>query len=674
MQKVIKCLLLGVAFHAVYLGAAQCAFAEDANDNGIPKNFDNPFGAEYTSKPQEDVEAVADYDPDTSYEPLVMEAVALHNMVQLVDGQINNAKGFEYAVWDKTVDQERIKDFDACEVTLLSEYFKQPEELWKKLKGRADELLQEYNATAVEQVADVEDRVAEAMSLSEADRLKRLEELEKSNKKIEVNEDEVLSQFVDASIEWQVGFVVLNSFYPNQDAWAERLTKQTPSLPLWTDQKYLYNRDVWKPKYQAIVDHCKKQDVKLKMKEPEIKDNYKYDYYFYDKVEKAHNVFTKAAMAQKCILTKAMKEPPQKAPAPLPPVYEEIIVLPHTPMAMKKGEKHETFPENDKIPVMVEERGNIAGVYPQIPQNPVQQDREKLSDAQIQNTAPEFVENTVWEVYKNEDFEDIPKEGSEFRIYFEKDLKLTDAVTQQKGNRISKYFLLKNTAEMSQNVYDSFVEMRDELKGVFNDVIATYELDVSKDLDYLKVDDLQKLRQAILKKKQELVTKARQIVGKNEAMQQAAEAQAQNQENEYVAAAKTATRDTDAVSALNKVAVQYTRQIAENDRRVLDKTENTSVAETTAEMLQGDRYLAFLNALEKDTEAIVLLTQENAVAIDDALKQATADRELLNLYSSESDRVKMRLLKEKNHHADEKTCLDTKSGAVLVDLSKVEIK
>jgi len=609
MKKTVRYLLLGVAVNAICTVALSQAVAQ--NTNNVIK-FNNSRGATYISEPQEAKAVPVVAGDDLAYQELIINAVSLHNFVRLIDMQLENAKEFEFAVWNKEVDKARITNFDACEEALLAKNFKNPAKLWKKLKDKADALLQQYNATHIEELADIEERLAQAMSMSEEERMDALEAEKK--KKHDVNKDQLLSDFVDSSIEWQIGFIVLNSFYPNQDAWAERINENTPSLPLWTDQKYLYNRDVWKPKYEEIVKHCKAQGVKLKLKEPEIKDEFKYDYYFYDRVEKAHNLFCRAAMAQECILTPKMKKAPEKAPAPLPPVDEEIMVLPHSPMTIKKGQVVETFPENDKIPVGVQDGSEIIGVYPQNPKNPKQYDRAQLSDAQIQNMPPEFIADTLWDVYKQEKFEDVEKEG-EFRLYFDDKLNLTDHAINQPGNRISKYFELKNTAEISENVYQNYVSSRDEMAAGLKDYMEKYQLDLPENMDYLSTQDLEKLKRTILDKRDALVLQAKQ--------------------------------------ALNITDEQ------------LDQL--------TTEELQEDKYLAFLRAFGKDKNATVQLTNATATSIEDAMKEAAADKELLTMYSAESNKIKRQLLNKKNHAADEATCLRS-SGGVLVDLKKVEIK
>ena len=151
--------------------------------------------------------------------------------------------------------------------------------------------------------------------------------------------------------------------------------------------------------------------------------------YFYNQVKSAHDAFVAQALAQGCILTPSMKEPPKVAPRPLPPVNEEIFVL------------------NDEF-------GRLHSVYPQIPLNPSTQNKGG------------FEKGTLWEAYKEDGFNHISQKG-EFNNYFEVSSNNTimtrPTVDNLGGNRITKHFLYKRE---NQNALDAYNNMLDDVKNL----------------------------------------------------------------------------------------------------------------------------------------------------------------------------------------------------------------
>ena len=601
MMKLLLCSISAVVLSLCVNGSVLAADenAQQAVTQQTQASSGKRFGGTYSAKPLKADPVAVPVAKTTEYEEMITEAVVLHNFLTLIDEQIAQAKEFDYIVKDKELDKARLADFEACQVKSLSNYFKNPDKVWATLKAQAEEKLQEYNASTVELSAQLEEKVASMVALTDDERIALLEA--EKNKSHDDDPDTFEQDFIDTNAEWKIGYTILNSFYANKDDWAERKTTTTSSLPLWQDQKYLYNKTIWTPKYAEIAEYCAAQGVKLASAEPAIKDEYKYDYYFYDKVQDAHKRFVGQATAQGCIVTPKMKEAPQVAPRPLPPVEEQILVVERPVQGMKTKAPHDSVFEKQDIPVVTEDSEVICGIYPQTPKNP---NPDKKGT---------FLDDTLWDVYKNENFANVFDDG-EFRSYFSSSLEVSDKAREANDNRISKYFSLKTSIDMSQHAYENFLENRDEMAATFDTLADEYGVKVPENMNYLNVSDLQKLRDAIDARKQELIKQAKASMG--------TEADTSN---------------------------------------------------LTAEQLQEDSYKAMLSAMQADDKGIVVLTRDTAVAIDDSLKEAQAEKALTATYASAVDKLKKDMLNEKNHKTTQGNCL-TFEGPVLLDLDKIKVE
>ena len=99
----------------------------------------------------------------------------------------------------------------------------------------------------------------------------------------------------------------------------------------------------------------------------------------------------------------------------------------------------------------------------------------------------------------------------------------------------------------------------------------------------------------------------------------------------------------------------------------------------TPEELQKDETLAYLHAMQYDQQAEVQLTLEKAVTIEESIKEARANAELLKLMNDASNQNKLdaiqgsKVVKGRNFTADRKTCVyPTKSR--LLDINSIPIK
>ena len=266
--------------------------------------------------------------------------------------------------------------------------------------------------------------------------------------------------------------------------------EKVSSLPLWEDQKYLYDQNVWNPKYKQIGDHCKKQGIELIYKTPdklpefqkkgELFEKYKYDYAFYDEVETMHKLFTAAATMQGCALTPAMLKAPEVAPRPVPPVYDELL--------LKAGAD-----------------GKFSEIYPQTPKNLTQQGT--------------FIDGTLWDRYKNERFSKVAPNG-ELKQYFniyKGSASPKKSIEEIDGNRISLYYELVGARTLSSEQWDTYLNDMENIKQVMQDMIERFNIETAGETDYTSEASLKKLRDDFQATERKYIAQAKEAM-RNEKM------------------------------------------------------------------------------------------------------------------------------------------------------------
>ena len=266
--------------------------------------------------------------------------------------------------------------------------------------------------------------------------------------------------------------------------------EKVSSLPLWEDQKYLYDQNVWNPKYKQIGDHCKKQGIELIYKTPdklpefqkkgELFEKYKYDYAFYDEVKTMHKLFTAAATIQGCALTPAMLKAPEVAPRPVPPVYDELL--------LKAGAD-----------------GKFSEIYPQTPKNLTQQGT--------------FIDGTLWDRYKNERFSKVAPNG-ELKQYFniyKSSASPKKSIEDIDGNRISLYYELVGARTLSSEQWDTYLNDMESIKQIMQDTIKRFNIETSGETDYTSETSLKKLREDFQATERKYIAQAKEAM-RNEKM------------------------------------------------------------------------------------------------------------------------------------------------------------
>ncbi len=228
-------------------------------------------------------------------------AMDVHNMMVEVRRLKTDRTEVESATRIQNLHERQMAAMDKCSARKLADQFKNPEEVWQKMKDayrdRERELTVYVNA-------------AENMTPEE------LEAYNEARANGEMNE-EMLAEMM---AQWRLGQEILTDVYANQDKWGERKDKQAPSFPLWRDQQYQFNQD-WDAYYTKLNAYLGAPANGR----PEIDEVIRSDYARRADVMQAHQAYLKRVSQQNPArarqLPDALKEPPA-APHPLPPKKE----------------------------------------------------------------------------------------------------------------------------------------------------------------------------------------------------------------------------------------------------------------------------------------------------------------------------------------------------------------
>ena len=232
-------------------------------------------------------------------------AVRLHNLIVDIRGLDDLRTQLRMAYKTHELQVDRLEALEKCSVSKLSEQFKQPEEVWEKMKA-------EY----AKREKDLTIYVNSAEKATE-DQLQAFQRY--------MDDDELTPDMVsELFAPWRIGYDILMDVYQNQDAWGERKDEKAPSFPLWEDQKYQFDQE-WNSTYNQINAYFGVPP----QGRPIIGDE-RYDYARAKDVEKAHKeylaVLVAKSPAKAAALPLSFKKPPV-APKPLPPKVETVVYL-----------------------------------------------------------------------------------------------------------------------------------------------------------------------------------------------------------------------------------------------------------------------------------------------------------------------------------------------------------
>ena len=166
---------------------------------------------------------------DFSYLEDIEAALDIHNFVQSrLNPRLREYDSTKNAKIDHAIDEARLDSCDACNVARLAPYFKNPDEVWEKIKARAEE---KYAS------------ISGDVGLPEGGKSGSAEEAKQS-----VKTEDYLGV-------WDLGHEILMDLYNDLDKWGDR---KSYSFPLWQEQKDLYDAKEWNPKYNEIKKDVEK--------------------------------------------------------------------------------------------------------------------------------------------------------------------------------------------------------------------------------------------------------------------------------------------------------------------------------------------------------------------------------------------------------------------------------
>ena len=279
-----KQLIFGIALAALVAGADLCQAAGLTFTKVMPAKTTN----------------IIDWGEDLRQN--LKEAMNVHNLMMEIRGLKHRARQLNVTTQMRELEEQRLSALEKCSVDKLGEQFKNPQEVWDKMKA-------EYAKREKELTLSVDS--AEPTPEEEQDFLNYMQ-------KGELSAEMIGERYAS----WRIGQEILTDVYQNQDAWGERKDAKGPSFPLWEDQKYVFDKE-WNDYY-----------VKLNAffgvppeGRPLIGDE-KYDYAKYEDVQKAHAAYVAVLAAKSPVKAAALaanlKKPPE-APKPLPPKNEVMV-------------------------------------------------------------------------------------------------------------------------------------------------------------------------------------------------------------------------------------------------------------------------------------------------------------------------------------------------------------
>lgn len=230
-------------------------------------------------------------------------AMDVHNMMVEIRQLKTDRAEVESATRIQNLHARQMAAMDKCSTRKLAEQFKNPEEVWQKMKDAYQDRERELTVYV---------NAAENMTPEELD----------AYNEARVNGEMTEEMLAEMMAQWQLGQEILTDVYANQDKWGERKDKKAPSFPLWRDQQYQFNQD-WDAYYTKLNAYLGAPANGR----PDIDEAVRSDYARRDDVMQAHQAYLKRVSQQNPArarqLPDGLKEPPA-APHPLPPKKEML--------------------------------------------------------------------------------------------------------------------------------------------------------------------------------------------------------------------------------------------------------------------------------------------------------------------------------------------------------------
>lgn len=269
--------------------------------SGIPLKAQHTFKRVVPAK----IEPMPTPQKQIDFQSPLNKALELHNFLNSLPMYQADQKRYEDAKDQTISDKRRYEAMEMCNIQQLEKYFKDPKDVWRKMK-------EEYDKNEKELAIYLNSSIV-------------LSPDEKKAQLFETNQPATDQELSEMFMYWSLGRDILNDLYQNPEKWGDVKKPNTAVFPLWKDQKYLVDRSYDK-KYNEINAFF---GVPLNGR-PLVGDS-KYDYKQHNEVVLAHKAYITALSAAKperaLLMPEHMYQAPAAAPTPLPPASESVIYL-----------------------------------------------------------------------------------------------------------------------------------------------------------------------------------------------------------------------------------------------------------------------------------------------------------------------------------------------------------
>lgn len=523
--------------------------------------------------------------PSTSYRKDLLAAMDYHNMANAVQAMIDG-NDYRDALVDLALAERRMSDLEKCNVNLLAKNFSNPQNVWNKMKSEADRMSQEYALSDVTEMKELSEQdLLDMATLTGVD--SDSSQPSQNTQTTDTDTDTGTANLID----WDIGYSILKDLYANQDNWGSRLSSTSPSFTLWDDQKYLYDTEIWNPKYTAINAYFGVDPNGR----PKGVDDKKYDYYFYKDVRQAHQNYLASLAAQtgKPIPVGQLGEAPQVAPRPLAPRQEIVLI-------------------------QVNDNNAFDGVYPSYPE-PWQK----------------FIDSGFSKYNSNGEMAQVFKVNLSKRTISPKSLEDGSV-----PNRISRYLTTKYELNKKQEEVEEQNNRVAELKEKITAFATDNDITLPEDINYADPEDLAQIKTLLLQERDKKIATAKPLMtGGSETINLVTREDETKQE---VTAAENRQKQLEALSQYDdvkdreRIKAQIMAQDEADRQAALARGEDVSDWEAAVVVDYG----SLVEALEYDVDAEVAVSFSNVDTIKEAIKEARANAKITELSNKEKQKAR----------------------------------
>ena len=390
-----------------------------------------------------------------SYTEPVVKAQIIHNFVNSLAVLKPMAEQYQQDAENFEKVKEKLTDLDKRAVADFADYVKSPDELWNKMKQAANQKYDEYKKDSMKAAVsmDVEDALFLAATSELGDDISS------------VDDANIQAAFLESLNMWKISKEILEDVYAHQDDWAERTTPQTASLPVWEDQKHIYDVKEWQPVYEQVNAYYGTTG-----RQPDIGDE-KYDYYFYDTVQTAHDelLLRLAAETGKPVAPiAAPKNIDEVVGRPLPPAIEDIVVVPSE-----------------------DENNPLQGIYTSVPE--------------------------PWNIYKEDNFKNVSPNGEFSALFDVSENTITVGATDEQLdlygiNKVSEYFLINSEVASFGNGLQHNEAIFKTLQNNIEEFSQEEDLNLPTDFDVFDTTAYDKLKKTMKVAKDDYLKEAESLM------------------------------------------------------------------------------------------------------------------------------------------------------------------